>query len=628
MTVPEFNPEDIREDVDLEAKLASGRDGRGALPSSLFETYSAFANGDGGVILLGVRENEDRSFTVAGIERADAVMDDFWNLLNNPRKVSCNLISDNDVRKHPVGDGRWVIEITVPRAPRKRRPVFINGNPLTGTFQRRHTGDYRCTEPDVRRMLAEQMEDSRDARILEGFDFKDIDMESFRMYRNRLGSLQPDHPFNNAEDSDFMRQIGGWGKDRQNGVEGLTLAGLLMFGKYSSIQEAVPYYFVDYRELPADGSRNDWVDRLKPDGTWSGNLFDFYRRTILRLFRDVKVPFKLVGDQREDETPIHKALRESLVNALIHADYAAPSALLVLKAPDYFEFRNPGRMRISVEDALAGGHSDCRNRHLQTMFALIGLGEKAGSGIPRVLENWKSQHYRPPELLDDRDREYTLLRLRTVSLLPETTLELLGLRFGTLFKTLDDTGRMALATAEIEGFVTNDRLQQIIRLHPRDITHLFKKLVDTGMLEQDGIGRGATYRVSGIPVVDLASSARLDDSTQNAGSSSAHLDSSSAHLDSSSAHYGDPCDDSSLIEISYSVSSKGKVKAQTIRDTILSLCNDRFLSVHQLGVLLKRSPDRLRERFVKPMLMENLLERRFPQVPNHEKQAYRTRNKK
>ena len=61
-----------------------------------------------------------------------------------------------------------------------------------------------------------------------------------------------------------------------------------------------------------------------------------------------------------------------------------------------------------------------------------------------------------------------------------------------------------------------------------------------------------------------------------------------------------------------------------MRQTILALCRERYLSVQQLAALLKRAPDRLRERFIKPMVEERLLERRYPQQPNHERQAYRT----
>lgn len=630
MTDAVFHPDDLREreDVDFEAKRAGGRDGKGALPDDLWETYSAFANTDGGVILLGVSEKKN-GLQLSGIEQPDRVLKDFWNQINNPQKVSRNLLSHASLKQHPIKGGRWVIAIDVPRASRKERPVYINGNPLTGTYKRHHDGDYRCTEDEAKRMLAEQTEDERDARILTGFEFDDIDMDSFKAYRNRLASLKPDHPHNSADNRDFMRMIGGWRKERTKTEEGLTLAGLLMFGKYEAIHEAVRNYFVDYRELPVTGTKTEWVDRLTPDGTWSGNLYDFYRSAIQRLFRDLKVPFHLERDEREDDTPVHKALREALVNAIVHADYSASIPILVVKAPDYFGFRNPGRMRIPIDKALEGGHSDCRNRSLQRMFSLIGLGEQAGSGIPRVLQNWKSQHYRVPELWESYDPEATMMRLRTVSLLPEETLAELGERFGEAFEALQENERLAVATAQIEGYVTNGRMQQICRLHSRDITLMLKKLEEEGFLIHDGQGRGTTYRIAGTDAVDLADSVDLSDPTSletrpttspNTGSSSPNLGSSSPNLSPI-----DPRADPALLQIANPVRGVGRANREVLRQIILDLCRLRFLSIAELASLLDRGPEYVRARFIKPMTDEGLLERRFPQQPNHEQQAYRTR---
>lgn len=628
MTDAVFNTENLREDIDLEAKSALGQDGRGALPKDFFETYSAFANTDGGMIYLGVKELKDRSFDAHGIENPDPVLDDLWNQLNNPQKVSRNLLTPAMVRRFPSGPGRWVIEIEVPRATRHERPVFINGNPLKGTYKRHHAGDYVCREDEVKRMLAEQTEDARDARLLTGYTFDDLDMDSFKAYRNRMAALKPDHPFNGAENLEFLRKLGGWKKDRQTGEEGLTLAGLLMFGKHEAIHEVVPNYFVDYRELPVGGTKTKWVDRLSPDGTWSGNLYDFYRMTIQRLFRDLKVPFRLEGGEREDDTPVHKALREALVNALVHADYSAPISILVVKAPVYFGFRNPGKMRIPIEKALEGGHSDCRNRSLQKMFSLIGLGEQAGSGVPRVLENWKSQHYRLPEMWESDEPEATLMRLRTVSLLPESTLKDLRDLFGKSFDTLDENGRLALATAHIEGFVTNSRLKQISRLHPRDITVLLKGLVDDHKLVPDGQGRATSYRLAGTEAVDLASTADLENPptrSEDLSPRSEDLGPSSEDLKPRCEHY-DPVGDPILQEMALPVSSKGKVNPGVIKTTLLTLCSGRFLTLNELATLVNRSPVDLRQRFIKPMVdEEKVLERRYPQQPNHEQQAYRTR---
>ena len=95
-----------------------------------------------------------------------------------------------------------------------------------------------------------------------------------------------------------------------------------------------------------------------------------------KIVADLKVPFALKGDIRQDDTPVHQALREAMVNMLVHADYADRASVLVVKQPSGFVFRNPGLLRVPATLALQGGESDCRNRTLQQMFLMIGLGER------------------------------------------------------------------------------------------------------------------------------------------------------------------------------------------------------------------------------------------------------------
>jgi len=127
---------------------------------------------------------------------------------------------------------------------------------------------------------------------------------------------------------------------------------------------------------------------------------------------------------------VHEAIREALVNTLVHADYSGRVSVLVVKRPDLFGFRNPGNMRIPVEQAIQGGESDCRNRIIHQMFLMIGLGERAGSGVPKIYSGWKSEDWRPPALYEKDEPEQTLLELRMLDLLPRDVIENLQVKFG------------------------------------------------------------------------------------------------------------------------------------------------------------------------------------------------------
>jgi len=130
----------LRESVDLECKLAAGRDGQGALPEDFWPTYSAFANTQGGVVLLGVREKK-LQFSVEGIANVTKVRKDLFDALNNRNKVSANVLNDASVREI-VLEGRTILVIDIPRATRKQRPVYLTTNPFAGhTYRRLNDGD-------------------------------------------------------------------------------------------------------------------------------------------------------------------------------------------------------------------------------------------------------------------------------------------------------------------------------------------------------------------------------------------------------------------------------------------------------------------------------------------------------
>lgn len=145
----------LSESADVECKLAQGRDGQGACPQSLWESISAFANTLGGDIFLGLEENDQGRFTLAGIENSDKVIEEVWQGLNDPMLVSENIIPRENIRTITI-DGQTLIHIHVPRANCRQRPIYIKGNPLGGTYLRQHSADIRASDEVVRHMLDER----------------------------------------------------------------------------------------------------------------------------------------------------------------------------------------------------------------------------------------------------------------------------------------------------------------------------------------------------------------------------------------------------------------------------------------------------------------------------------------
>ncbi|MDP2853127.1 MAG: putative DNA binding domain-containing protein [Smithellaceae bacterium] len=649
----ELTLEDIAvmaESVDLECKAAQGRDSYGELPQDVWKSYCAMANTDGGTILLGVQEKPIGVFKALGITNVEKVRKALWDNLHNRQVVSLNLLSENNVQ--PVGvDGKTLLRIEVPRARRQQRPVYLGANPFGGTYVRRHESDYLVDDDAVRRMIAEQVEDSRDDRVLKGFEFKDLDMESVTAYRHRFSAVKPGHVWLDLPLREFLESVGAFGRNRDEGYSGLRLAGLLMFGRAEVIRDAVPNYMLDYQERPEAKAEKRWVDRLVPDGTWSGNIYDFYRKVYQKLTADLKVPFQLQEGQRIDDTPVHEALREALVNTLIHADYSGRVSVLVVKRPDMFGFRNPGRMRIPPDIAILGSNSDCRNRRLQTLFQLVGYGDHAGSGLPKIYRNWQGQHWRRPLLYEQTDPEQTLIELRMTSLIPAEALTELESHLGDDFRQLPELGRLALVMAVSEGMVNHARLREISTVHPADITKMLGRLVKDHFLVPDGVGRGMVYSAPWMPrpatreafsadlvalpvakiTVPELKGQELEGQSQELALKRQELVPKRQELVSTRQVSGLPIwtnrdqisDDEwiSLETIALPVKGSGKVPIKTMQDVIRQLCQNRYMGLSLLAELLGRNEEHLRNRHLNKMVNANLLGHAFPR-PNDPRQAY------
>ena len=613
----------LAEACDLECKAAQGREGKGELPDDFWKSYSAMANADGGVILLGVQEKPRGRFKALGLGDIERVRKALWDNLHNRKQISVNLLSEADVESIEV-DGKTVLRIRVPRATRQLRPVHVGSNPFGGTYLRRYEGDYAVDEEVVRRLLAERVEDSRDERVLKGFDFSDLDMDTVAAYRNRFAAVRPGHVWTDLPLPEFLERVGAWGKNRDEGYPGLRLAGLLMFGRAEVIRDALPHYMVDFQERSEARAEKRWIDRLVPDGSWSGNVYDFFRKVYQRLTADLKVPFQLREGQRRDDTPVHEALREALVNTLIHADYSGRASVLVVKRPDMFGFRNPGRMRIPPALAVLGGNSDCRNRRLQTLFQLVGYGDHAGSGLPKIYKNWAGQHWRRPVLYELAEPEQTLMELRMSSLVPEQAVAELEGHLGSRFRALPELARLALITTCTEGSVNHARLREISTVHPADITKMLAGLVRDGLLVSDGAGRGMVYflpwqKQSAILLFDAGDQLREADSPVISPELSAITPELTApHLDWSALL---PELQTMLVEMALPVSKRTRVPPSVLQETVLRLCGGRYLGLRVLAKVLQRDPDDLRKRTLIPMVKAGALKTAFAAL-NDPRQAY------
>ena len=580
-----------KESGEVEFKSAAG-----GFPGTFWSTYSSFANTNGGAIIFGVKEKEER-FYLDGLteEQTSKYRRDFFNNMHNKKNINIALLKEEDVQIVKIGIGYFMF-FYIPRADRSHRPVYCGSDPYTGTYRRDLDGDYLCSREEVNSMFADaNLANPVDGRILKNFGKEDLDEDSIKQYRRRFEQWNPDHVWNALPEDKFLEKLNVFRKNRQTGEYGLTHAGLLMFGSYSAIMDANPNFFPDYQEISDNNDR--WVNRICPDGNWASNLFQFYSRVLPILQNFLPKPFRLEDNQRKTETPAHVAVREALANALVHADYTENASLNIYKYPNKIVFSNPGTMLISLRQYYHGGESVCRNKYLQTMFTFLGSAEKAGSGADKIIKGWEEQNWKKPYIVEKSRPNKVVLTMTMESLVDDSIIEALGEILGERVKKLPHNQLITLALAYSEEEVSNERLRYALDIHRADISDMLSKMCEDKLLVSTGYGRGTKYHIYSANVALLDSNVALSDSNV------ALLDPNVALLDPNVA----------LKRKRYSKSE--------MESMVLSVCQD-WKTAEEIASSVGRNVVYIKNT-VLPSLT-NVIEKMYD-IPHHPKQKYRAK---
>ena len=461
------------ENASFEAKST-----KGGIPLSMWESYSSFANSFGGTIVLGLEETEDGVFVVKGVKDAEKAVNEIWNTINNPQKISSNILKSDDV-KIVEYDGKRLITVNVPRADRHDCPIYINDRMNGGTFRRNGPNDYRCTKPEIAEMMRENVDTPLDAYVLNDYEMNDIDSETLSRYRIFMKIGDEKHIWNTVPDDEFLRLIGA-AKKGEDGKMHPTLAGLLMFGLEFRITSEVPNYKLDYIEYMKPGV--EWEYRIvSGDGQWTGNIFDFYMNVANRLGVSTGRPFMIGSDWRMvKDNDVDKALRELTINALIHADYRGRMGVRIEVRPNAVTARNPGLFRIPIQEATEGGYSDPRNPTIAKMFSLLGAMERSGSGLYRIMETWKKYGLEAP-LIEE-------------ALNPPTVRIVLSLSADPKASVMSEEEKILMLMAADEN-ISIDRISKETDISRSRVEAVVKRLKDNGKLERAGGKKGGYWIV-------------------------------------------------------------------------------------------------------------------------------------
>ncbi|MDQ7904751.1 ATP-binding protein [Phytohabitans sp. ZYX-F-186] len=473
--------------TDLEAKTAVG-----GLPKSVRETISAFSNGRGGTILLGLDERAD--FAVAEGFQAARIRDDLASAcssdLEPPVRAEIDIVD--------IGEGAIVVA-EIPELDPRFKPCFVRSRgEYNGSFTRGGDGDRKLTDFEIHLLHTNRGQPDDDRRSVDGASVEDLDGLSVSYLLRRVRQRQR-RAFDGLDDEGVLRRLNVLAPD----VDGRlvpTLGGMLALGQYP--QQFFPqlnatfvvYPGVSAEDVPAGGPR--FLDNR----TFEGSIPNIVDEAVAAVLRNTSVRSFVEGAGRRDvyDYPV-EALREVIVNALVHRDYSPYSrgtpVQIVLYA-DRLAVANPGGLFGAVtEDDLGGeGVSSTRNPVLVKLLQDVQLPdsdrtvcENRASGIPTMLREMRRAGSAPPEF-HNRITRFKVVFPRHALLTAETMAWIEGLGA----TGLTATQQMALAQLHEGRAITNQSMRNL-GLDGRRATVELADLVGRGLAARIGERRHARY---------------------------------------------------------------------------------------------------------------------------------------
>lgn len=377
--------------------------------------------------------------------------------------------------------GKTIICVYIPELSASQKPLYLYGN-MKNTYIRRHEGDYRATEADLRRFIRES-DDNLDGALLADYTLADLNANSILAFKNIMDLRKPSSHYLAMDNLDFLTEMGVYRLDRTDGRKPkLTVAGLLFLGKLDAIQQKFPHFHLDYINQRGcrDGER--WKDRVcTGDLNYANlNVFEFFRIVSEKLRATIEDPFELDENSvRKTPVELDTALREALANMLIHADYFdAETDIKVTVENYYYTFQNPGKMRVSIAQYFAGGTSSPRNNTLILYFRRMGISDRAGTGGKTILNFAVDNKFEKPEINTDMAR--TSLKIWVASPLKAHT-------------ELDNNTKRILEYIDQNRMGTMSQLRQATGMTAYQVHKAIKKLLALQLIITRGRGRATTY---------------------------------------------------------------------------------------------------------------------------------------
>ena len=456
----------------VEAKESVGK-----MPSTIAETISAFANGSGGIIVLGLSEKNNfepaKGFDARRI--ADALSQTCSDKLSPPVRADIAILEYKDAN---------VVVASIDEIPPRDKPCYVTSKGMyRGSFIRSFDGDRKLSPYEIDRLLEDKTQPSHDIEIVADATMNDLGRNLLDGVIQRQKSLHP-RLFASFSDEEIAVNLRIAARDA-NGDLRPTLAGLLALGTYP--QKYFPRLTVTFAAYPeedkasADGVK--YLDSEKMAGPIPAIIAD----TVAAVQRNTRLGGTIIGAKRIDIPDYPPAaVREAVCNALMHRDYselARGTQVQVNLYSDRLEFLSPGGLYGTVTTATVAtaGYSSTRNQYLADILECTPyeggfVAENRGTGFKLMQLELERNRMEAPIVRDS-------IAMFTLEFRRRKMLSLTGNPYGDIVSFV----------AENESCSASE-ISDALGIPRSTITYRLKKLVDEKRLERIGAERSRNQK--------------------------------------------------------------------------------------------------------------------------------------
>ena len=429
-----------------------------AFNEAVIETLVAFSNSKGGVVYIGVSDNTETKGVVLGKESIAQWVNEIKS------KTIPQIVPDVEILSI---DEKTVILMSVFEYPVK--PVSIKGR----YFKRVGNSNHLLSVPEVVDLHLQSLNSSWDAYPDSIHSVDDISLDKVQtsidaMTRNHLAIVE-----------DPLSFLTKYNLIRENK---LTNASYLLFKKNESVDTTIELGRFQSEIIIKDSSRTK-ADVL----TQIDQVIDFVKKHINK---EVIITDKAQNIQRW-QYPI-EAIREIVINMVVHRDYHLASDSIVKIFDNKIEFYNPGRLpaTISVQDLIDNTYrSTPRNKLLADFFKDLGLIEKYGSGIRRILNYFKEDDLPVPEFRNISDGFMVTIFGKKIESVVEKVVE-------KVVENITDNQKLIIEAIKKNQFISAREIASQVGISQRKIQENISKLKEMGILKRIGPAKGGRWEVN------------------------------------------------------------------------------------------------------------------------------------